>query len=650
MPSPRLHLPEPELTWRGDLPISLRHGDVYFAGDNGLGESRHVFLAGIGAPALWWERASTVIGEIGFGTGLNFLATWAAWRERPGPGVLHYLAVEGAPLRAETLARALAPFHELAELARALRSRYPPGFPGLHRLSFDGGAVQLTLAFGEAGEILEQLEAPVDAWYLDGFAPTRNPDAWRPGVIEQITRLSRPRARLASFTVAGKVRTDLAAAGFRLEKRAGFAGKRACLAGRFEGAGAAVNPERKPWFGLPPASGGPVAVIGSGIAAAWCARACRAEGLSVCIIGERAPDPLPAAVLAPRVNLGAHAAGRFSVQAMLHAWRAYDALAGVWTGPRGVVQLLRGQNKDAWGEKALERLAWPASMLRRVAPEEAGALAGAASQSAALAWPRAGCLDARAVLRALTADIERIDASAGRIEPSQNGWLVRDPAGFRLAEAASVIVAAGPNSGTLLGGDAPPLTFRRGQVSFLPPAAKPEACLSFGGTLTPGLPALEGARMLGSTFEATDSPDESPPHPREADHRANLALLARALPDLAQRGAKPMRGWAGLRAATRDHMPVAGPVADMAAAASAYAPAAADWKQPGFPPAPYRTGLYVVTGLAARGFQTAPLLAAVVAAQIAGSPLPIERSQREALHPLRFLLRDILRGRLPTSP
>jgi len=618
-----LTLPEPDLDWRGGVPVSAAHGDIYFSERDGLAESRHVFLGGVGAPALWRDRSGIVIGEIGFGTGLNFLATWAAWRDRPGGGPLHYLAVEGAPLRAGDLARALAPFGELTPLAEALAAQYPPAFPGLHRLSFEGGMVQLSLAFGEAGAILPRLEAAVDAWYLDGFAPARNPQAWRPAMLREVARLSRPHARLATFTAASTVRGNLEAAGFRLEKRPGFAGKRECLAGGYAGSVSDASPRgQKPWFDLPTPTGGPVAIIGGGIAAAWCARACRAEGLPVKIVAPRQSDPLPAAVLAPRINIGAHGPARFGIQAMLQAWRSYDALADAWTGPRGVLQLLGPDKGVAWGETALRKLAWPNRLLRWV-EAEAAAICGAHTAGPALAWPQAGCVDAGAVLAALMDGIPRAAAEAADIAPLVEGWVVRDADGNPLAEAASVIVAAGPGSAPLLGPDAPPLTYRRGQLSYLAPAKQPEMTVSFGGTLTASLPAADGARLLGSTFQAVDSPVEAAAPPRERDHGANHRLLARALPELAESLSASSHGWAGLRVATRDHMPVAGPVADMATAASAYAPAGADWKRPGLPPAPYRPGLYVLTGLGARGFQTAPLLGAVLAAtQPAPAGLP----------------------------
>lgn len=177
---------DPGLVIRDGVAASTRFDDVYFSRDGGLAEAAHVFLDGAGLPDAWHGRRRFTIAETGFGTGLNFLAAWALWRRhRPAGGVLHYLAIEGYPIRRGSLAGVLAPFRDVADLAGRLIARYPRPVDGLHRLWFPDDGVCLTLAIGEAAAVLPRLAAVVDTWFLDGFAPARNPTMWAPAVIDQ---------------------------------------------------------------------------------------------------------------------------------------------------------------------------------------------------------------------------------------------------------------------------------------------------------------------------------------------------------------------------------------------------------------------------------------------------------------------------------
>ncbi|MEQ9361019.1 MAG: tRNA (5-methylaminomethyl-2-thiouridine)(34)-methyltransferase MnmD, partial [Rhodospirillales bacterium] len=255
------------LAWRDGVPCSAEFGDIYFSPKGGLGEARHVFLDGIGAPDVWRGRPRFTVGELGFGTGLNVLALWDAWRRRAAPDArLHIVSVEGFPLEPGDLAGAHTGFPELAPLAAELRAAYPRRVSGFHRLRLDGGRVALTLLFGPVADMLEKLTACVDAWFLDGFAPRRNPEMWSDAVFRQLARLSAPGARVATFSAAGAVRRGLAAAGFAMAKRPGFAGKLECLAGRLDAL--PLDDGDAPWYAAPPplGPGAAVAVIGGGIA------------------------------------------------------------------------------------------------------------------------------------------------------------------------------------------------------------------------------------------------------------------------------------------------------------------------------------------------------------------------------------------------
>ncbi|MCL4801752.1 MAG: tRNA (5-methylaminomethyl-2-thiouridine)(34)-methyltransferase MnmD, partial [Burkholderiales bacterium] len=271
------------LDWQDGQPYSRRFGDVYFSRESGLGETRHVFLEGNRLPERWARLARGArfaIGETGFGTGLNFCAAWALWaRSAPADAILHYVSVERYPLARADLARALGAWPELVAHAEALLAQYGVLAPGWHRFHFAGGRVMLTLAVGDAAERLGELAGRCDAWFLDGFAPARNPDIWSDAVLAAIAAHSFAGATLATYPCAGAVRRGLESAGFRTEKRPGFGRKRAMLAGALERSA----PARAPL----PGSRGAV-VIGGGLAGAASAWSLARRGWRVTLLERRA--------------------------------------------------------------------------------------------------------------------------------------------------------------------------------------------------------------------------------------------------------------------------------------------------------------------------------------------------------------------------
>ncbi|MFP4263354.1 MAG: tRNA (5-methylaminomethyl-2-thiouridine)(34)-methyltransferase MnmD, partial [Halomonas sp.] len=265
------------LDWRDDAggeaaPHSAAFDDVYFSRHDGRAETEHVFLMGNRLPerfAAWQEGRPFVIGETGFGTGLNLLCAWACFdAHAPAGARLHLVSTEKFPLAPEALARALSAWPDLAERARALLDQWPHPVAGIHRLWLDD-RVTLDLHLGDAAERLALLEGRVDAWFLDGFAPAKNPEMWRPELFTALAARSRPGATFATFTCAGVVKRGLEGAGFAWRKAPGFGRKREMLVGEIAAPPADARRRDTPWF-TPPAPRPPrrVAVIGAGIAGA----------------------------------------------------------------------------------------------------------------------------------------------------------------------------------------------------------------------------------------------------------------------------------------------------------------------------------------------------------------------------------------------
>ncbi|MCX7174083.1 MAG: bifunctional tRNA (5-methylaminomethyl-2-thiouridine)(34)-methyltransferase MnmD/FAD-dependent 5-carboxymethylaminomethyl-2-thiouridine(34) oxidoreductase MnmC [Proteobacteria bacterium] len=626
-------------------PYSAAYDDIYHSAAGGLGQARHVFLGGnglLGENARWRRRECFVIVETGFGMGLNFLATWQAWRDDPERCQrLHFVSFEKHPFTAADLAVLHAHWPELTDCSAALRQQWPRLLPGAQRLYFDDERVVLTLFFGDAQALLPKLRARADAFYLDGFAPDKNPELWSPRIYSSLARLAVTGATLATWTVAGTVREGLSAAGFTIEKTPGYAGKRQMTRGSFRvrRESPAIIRERS------------AVVIGAGLAGCSVAERLAARGWQVRLI-EAAAAPGQGAsgnhagVLRPQPSLDDNPLARLSRAAFLHARRHLQTLdaAGLplrW-GDCGVLYLAR----DPAHELIQRRIAaeQPASddYLRFVERDEAAALAGWPVPVGGWWFPGGGWVQPPSLCQAnLLRHADQIqlipDRSVARIERQGETWRALDADGHVIAAAPLLILANAGDGRRLAGGrDGAQLPMRaaRGQVSHLPAAAEslPGIAICRDGYVTP---PVEGIRCIGASFSIDDDDSEI----RLGDHQENLARLDSMLPGYANGiHAETLEGRVGFRSVTRDRMPVVGALAavDMALAA---VPAAT--RLAGIPRQP---GLYGLLGLGSRGMVWAALAAELLAAQIEGEPLPLEGDLVDAVDPGRFLLRQLRRS------
>lgn len=226
------------IEWRDGQPYASAFQDVYFSTDNGLEETKFVFLTQNDLTSRFKDlkNANFTIAETGFGTGLNFLSTWQLWSElAPSDSYLHFISVEKYPLSIDDIRLALAYWPTLVDYSQQLLAQYQQLSPGIHQLSFADGKVTLSLLIGDVTEMLPQMNTPIDAWFLDGFSPAKNPDMWSATLFQNMARLSHPLTTFATFTSAGDVRRGLQAVGFQVIKLAGFGKKREMLRGHFVG-------------------------------------------------------------------------------------------------------------------------------------------------------------------------------------------------------------------------------------------------------------------------------------------------------------------------------------------------------------------------------------------------------------------------------
>ncbi|WP_042937171.1 tRNA (5-methylaminomethyl-2-thiouridine)(34)-methyltransferase MnmD, partial [Pseudomonas gingeri] len=267
--------PHAQIDWDDQgLPHSRVFDDVYFSDASGLEETRYVFIEQNRLKERFEAlepNGRLVIGETGFGTGLNFLCAWQLFEQCAVPGArLHFVSVEKYPLSHADLQRALALWPELAAFATPLLKQYVAIHPGFQRLLLDNGRVTLTLLIGDVLEQLPQLDAQVDAWFLDGFAPAKNPEMWTAGLFAELARLAAPGSTISTFTSTGWVRRSLNAAGFKMKRTPGIGHKWEILRGEFVGWPPEVPAPlpAKPWFARPAPRIGErrALVIGGGLA------------------------------------------------------------------------------------------------------------------------------------------------------------------------------------------------------------------------------------------------------------------------------------------------------------------------------------------------------------------------------------------------
>lgn len=587
--------PSPVIFDADGLPMSRRYGDVYFSREGGFAESRAVFLAGCGLPQRWAGRRRFTVAELGFGTGLNILVLLEAWRaHRPADAQLSIFSVEAEPLTAAEAGRALSTWPELADIAAPLLASWPGRRRGFHRVELPALAATLDIAVMQAASALEAWSGRADAWFLDGFAPAVNPDMWTDELMALVAARSAPGARAATYTVAGQARRALAAAGFHLERRPGFGGKRERLE--------ASLPGESPLQTAAPR----VAIVGAGIAGAALARAFRLQGAETRVFeAERpgdGPSGNPAALVTPRLDAGLGDGAQLHAQAFAQASALYRRLEGAVIA-EGVLQLETGP-RDAvrFAKIAASDLFEPGSLAIRSADQVGVALGEAAPP--ALRLETALVIDPGRVLAAWLPDVET--ATVGAIEPAGGGWRLLDRDGAALAEAEVVCLANGAALAQLWP-DAP-IQPVRGQLSFARAVRSP--AVAWGAYVAP--------TRDGIVFGATHDRDDTQADRRASDDQRNLAALAAQLPGLASKlDGAAIEARASVRATTPDRMPLAGEIAP---------------------------GLLVLGGLGSRGFALAPLLAEHVAALALGAPSPLPDPLARAVSQDRFAIRAGRRG------
>jgi tRNA 5-methylaminomethyl-2-thiouridine biosynthesis bifunctional protein len=621
------------VTEKNSQPFAVQYDDVYFNDLNGMAETQYVFIEGNQLIPRWQERSNEqnfCVAETGFGSGLNFLATCLAWQQcLVRPQHLHFISTELYPMSHQDLSKAHQLFPEIKPFSDQLLQQYGSFRNGIHRFRLSH-QITLTLLLGDATEELQQLQAQVDAWYLDGFAPSRNPDMWSESLFKAMAKLSHPMTTLATYSAASLVRKGLTDVGFNITKRTGFGPKRDMLIGKFTPQGKSHLPNQlyHPW---PKAqfTQQKVTIIGAGIAGLSLARSFKLAGFETTII-EQNQNPMMAAsgnkcgMVMPVITAQSSPEALFYLRAFEHALLQYDA---TFYQAVGITEYLRNQT-DQVRAIAISKLGLPHELINY--------------NDETINYPSSGFVVTKKLSKQWQQYVDNwVVAEVNNID-YMDGWQLFDSTNQLIHECEVLIIAAGMSSQKLIKQQQLSLTAKLGQTAELrteTPVKIKEIQLNQGYII----PTSKTAKsfVLGATFDhlpqnqwyssiEQNDPSYQSHHPRNLQHWSSFDFFA----DLQQ--AQILSTHTAIRATTPDHLPICGPVIDQKQFESDYQDLHHGRHWQSYPPAKAIKNLYVLSGLGSRGFTSAPLLADCLMAMITGQPLPLEADLCKIIHPNRF--------------
>lgn len=651
-----------------NTPISNQFDDVYFSNHDGLAETDYVFLQGNQLWERWitYENTHFVIAETGFGTGLNFFSVTTLFRKfrqqfQHSPlKRLYFISFEKFPLKPTALQQAHSVYPQFSELSQHLQRYWQSPIKGCQRIHFE--ETTLDLWFGDVSENLPQLgdymNERIDAWFLDGFAPSKNPDMWNETLYHQLYRFTKPSGTFATFTAASAVRKGLESAGFEVTKRKGFGKKRECLNGqKTQSKPTALS---APWY-LPQSAtmkNQDVAIIGGGIASLCAAISLLQRGANITLYCEDEQTALNASgnkqgAFYPQLSDDNPHTIHFYLRAFSYGKQLLD-----WAIKQGIefehefcgVALCAYNEKTAVKLEKISQLGLPREIFDMLNAEELSEKVGLPlsckggfiSQGAWLA-PRQFVQNTFSLLEKCGVKI-KTSQKITTLSQTQSGWQVINSQN-QCMEHEVAVLANGYKITDFIQTKKLPLYPIRGQVSQIPTTEnllKLKSVLCYDGYLTPADQTKTshciGASHLRDNTDRAFSEQEQKENQQKLQQ--NIAQDWTQDVDISGNLART-----GIRCSVRDLAPMVGNVPNFSRQQENYKNLfnLRRRKQP-IPSAVNFPNLFLVAALGSRGLTSAPLLGETLASLIYGEPLPLGEEIIQNLSANRSWVRKWLKG------
>jgi tRNA 5-methylaminomethyl-2-thiouridine biosynthesis bifunctional protein len=612
-----------------------------------------------------WQQheGSFTLVETEFGSGLNFILTWLEWvafqetqnqtkSQQKKSNHLHFISIEKSPLDRDQLIQALALFPQLKHLSDQLITEYPLLVKGFHSLQFKDQNLSLTLIFDDINSALPQLNGPVDAWYLDGFTPSKNPDMWTDTLYESIAQLSKENTTITTSAANEDIHCRLNAAGFKMDKVSDFNIKPERMYGEFirsQGPLASTFDHIKPWLKPKPITIKKIAIIGAGIAGCTTAYALARRGIAVTVIDKHGiateASGNPQGAMYAKLAAGEATHSEIYVQGYLQSlrWLQQHLKTGDGWDNCGLIQLASTEKEALRQKKFIANTHYPKQLLHSINTEQASEISGVTLSNGGLFFPEAGWVSPLRLCQQL------VKHPLITVEKQH----VEDLAEFKKNNDYShVIIACANQSQKLLENCYLPTKSIRGQLTYLEQTAdKPQPPAGLKTVLCGKgyiAPAHQGKFCLGASYNIKDDETQM----RLSDHQKNFDYLEDFGPEfqqlhreLKEQAAESFPGRTGFRCTTPDYLPMAGPLIDEPAFDHEFTAIRKNLARYPRQEVKFHQGLYVNIGHGSRGLTSAPLCAELIASYICGENFPIAKSHAESLLPARFFIREMVRNK-----
>ena len=639
-----------QLEWNNGTPYCTEFGDVYYSESSGIEETRHVFLRQNQLPQRWQKAERFVIAETGFGTGLNFILTMKTWlQSTTDQACLHFISIEKHPVAPADLSRLARQWPELEPFYAELIKLYPPPVPGMHLLELAGGRVRLHLVLDEIEHALERIDFKVDAWYLDGFAPSRNPAMWSDRVFELVARYTVVGGSFATYTSSGAVRRGLTKAGFVVQKVEGFGSKRDMLCGFiFEQRCYVVD---QPWYSVPGFSyrEKQAAVIGAGLAGLAVAWSLVKRGWKITLVDRHAgiageASGNPAGLLMPRLSQHESLDSRFYINAYVHAIHCLDDLQAsveeqLWFKTGNVLV----EHADKL-KQIRDSHRFPEDFIRYVSSDAAENVTGVDLNRDALLFVGAGWVHVKRlceVIKQVCGEaLTYRQAQVTDIRFNQVAWDVVDKDTDTVLTAECIVLANGARARQFPLLHWLPIEPVRGQVTLAPQtdtSRKMRCAISAGRYITP---AYEGRHIIGASYRLNNESAVL----SASEQQENIDGINRLVPGMLD-NQRERAGRVACRAVSIDRVPVAGAVPNAEAYEMDYRDLQHGKPARHYPAGTCLPGLYLSSAHGSRGLTSCFISGELIAAMIAGEPMPVDKDVVDYLNPARFIIRRLKRRR-----